>query len=353
MNTNHNPRPDQSSIKLLDCTLRDGGHVNSWNFGRANITSIINHLVRSSIDIIELGLIKSVDDDPDSTIKPTLDLFEAALPELISDDSQNPYFTVMIRPDWIDKEIFKERPANAKIKGLRFAFYPEDIQLTYDLAARAKDKGYDIFLNPVGITTYTNSEISATLIKLRELQPIAFSIVDTFGAMNVAKLDEIYPIFEDNVFETTTLGLHLHENQSLALSIALHFLKIRNPKRPIIIDASLLGMGRIPGNLCIEQIANELNTLNLSNYCTTEIYEAIYKYIAPIKSQTPWGYSPEYMISAMSNVNRNYSEFLKDGGLPLSRFPEALNYIKQNDTFGMKFNSKLASKCLDLFKVNP
>ena len=158
---------------------------------------------------------------------------------------------------------------------------------------------------------------------------------------------------EDNVFETTTLGLHLHENQSLALSIALHFLKIRNPKRPIIIDASLLGMGRIPGNLCIEQIANELNTLNLSNYCTTEIYEAIYKYIAPIKSQTPWGYSPEYMISAMSNVNRNYSEFLKDGGLPLSRFPEALNYIKQNDTFGMKFNSKLASKCLDLFKVNP
>ena len=168
--------------------------------------------------------------------------------------------------------------------------------------------------------------------------------------MNVAKLDEIYPIFEDNVSETTTLGLHLHENQSLALSIALHFLKIRNPKRPIIIDASLLGMGRIPGNLCIEQIANELNGKS-SNYCLNEIYEAIDKYISPIKSQIPWGYSPEYMISAKNNVNRNYSEFLKDGGLPLSRFPKALDYIKQNDTFGMRFNSKLASDCLDLFMV--
>ena len=43
--------------KLLDCTLRDGGYVNNWEFGYDNIINIYERLVSAQIDIIEIGFI--------------------------------------------------------------------------------------------------------------------------------------------------------------------------------------------------------------------------------------------------------------------------------------------------------
>lgn len=44
-------------IQLLDCTLRDGGYVNDWNFGHNNLISIFERLVNARIDIVEVGFI--------------------------------------------------------------------------------------------------------------------------------------------------------------------------------------------------------------------------------------------------------------------------------------------------------
>ena len=45
-------------VRLLDCTLRDGGYVNNWNFGSKNIENIIASLVSAGIDFIECGFLK-------------------------------------------------------------------------------------------------------------------------------------------------------------------------------------------------------------------------------------------------------------------------------------------------------
>ena len=63
-----------------------------------------------------------------------------------------------------------------------------------------------------------------------------------------------------------------------------------NPKRSILIDASLLGMGRVPGNLCIEQIIDHLNFEYGNNYRVEPVFDAVDDYIAPIKKKIPWGY---------------------------------------------------------------
>jgi len=42
-------------IKILDCTLRDGGYINNWNFTDNQIVKIITALKESNINIIECG----------------------------------------------------------------------------------------------------------------------------------------------------------------------------------------------------------------------------------------------------------------------------------------------------------
>ena len=94
-------------------------------------------------------------------------------------------------------------------------------------------------------------------------------------------LTRIYGIVESHLDKDITIGLHLHENLGLAYSLAQHFLEIRRPTRKVNIDGSLLGMGRDPGNLCIEQIMDHLNAEYGANYHTEPALDAIDDFIAP------------------------------------------------------------------------
>ena len=42
-------------IKVLDCTLRDGGYINDWNFGERVIKRVIAQLIDANVDLIEVG----------------------------------------------------------------------------------------------------------------------------------------------------------------------------------------------------------------------------------------------------------------------------------------------------------
>lgn len=77
-----------------------------------------------------------------------------------------------------------------------------------------------------------------------------------------------------------------------------------------------MGMGRIPGNLPIELIADYLNDYADKNYDIDYMMDAIQDYIAPIKGEVHWGYTPAYFLSAKFNLHRNYAEhYLKKGDL--------------------------------------
>ena len=57
-----------SNIKLLDCTLRDGGYINDWNFGYHTIKSIIRKLVDSQVDYVEVGFLRDCEYDRDKSL---------------------------------------------------------------------------------------------------------------------------------------------------------------------------------------------------------------------------------------------------------------------------------------------
>jgi 4-hydroxy 2-oxovalerate aldolase len=294
-----------SNIKVLDCTLRDGGHVNDFNFGDYNIKKIIKGLVNSHVDIIELGFLMNGNHDKSQTLYNTVSEAEIHL----SDISTESEFCLMIRPDWYD--INQLEKCSGKIKSIRFAFYQKDLELTLHQATIARNYGYGVYLNPVNVFSYSNSGLANILKVLNNFKPKAISIVDTFGSMLPEDLVKLFEIFNNNVDKDITLGLHLHENLSISLALAQQFLGLVGVNsRNAIIDSSILGMGRIPGNLCSELIMNYLNIKDISQYNLTNIYELISDPISEIKNQIPWGYMPAYAITAYLKMHRSYAEYM-------------------------------------------
>ena len=295
-------------IKVLDCTLRDGGHVNNFDFGHQQIRNIIQSLCAARIDVIELGFLKNVTYDLNKTLFAIVAQAEA----LLDKTPPGQQYSLMIRPDWFD--ISKHEPCRGKIKNLRWAFHARDLDLAIEQALRARSLGYKIYFNPVNVFSYSEKDLKKTLERINLLQPTNVAIVDTHGAMVEDDLLKFHQIFSEMLSPEIALSLHLHENLSLSFSLAQKFISLTQGNRAAGVDSSVLGMGRIPGNLCTELIARYLNLQMGGNYDISAVYDVIQHPIAGIKAALPWGYSPLYAETAFRKMHRSYAEHLIDCG---------------------------------------
>lgn len=298
-----------SDIKLLDCTLRDGGYINDWNFGYHTIRNVIRQLVDSQVDYIEIGFLRDCEYDRDKTLYNNCGEMLPVLP----DKRGNAMFTAMALHNKYN--IDKLEPYDGKtIEAIRVTFHDYDIEEGLTFIGKAKEKGYKVFCNPINIMGYTDEQILALLRRVNQIQPYAFSIVDTFGSMMKEDLLRIYSLIEHNLDPSVVIGLHLHENLALSYSLAQEFIAMKSSTRKSVIDASMLGMGRIPGNLCMELIMDYMNRTQGGTYDVNPVLDGIDDYIIQLKEIEPWGYSTAYALSAKYNLHRNYAEFLLNKG---------------------------------------
>jgi len=320
-------------IKLLDCTLRDGGYVNDFNFGKENITTIANELASANLDIIELGFLKDGEHSKDQS------LFNSPIEAEQYANNKDSEYCLMIRPDWYTISQLTESKG---IQNIRFAFHKKDIELTLYQAHVAREKGYKVYFNPVNVMSYGDEELKEILVKLSKFSPEGIYIVDTFGSILPNDLDRLYKLFDQYVGKNIAIGLHLHENLSIALALACLFIeKIKKGARRAYIDSSILGIGRIPGNLCTELIVNYLNK-EKEVYATQPIYELIQEVISPIKKINNWGYMPAYALTGFYKVHRSYAEYLlSKPSITLNLLDIILFEIKHSDK-ALTFNKEYA-----------
>ncbi len=299
---NDSVTPKEKHIQLLDCTLRDGGHINKGEFGREVIKGVIDKLVDAKVDIIEAGFLwESACGDDTARFHSIADI-----KKFLPNKKHSSKFALMA--DFIDLQHLE--PYDGTIEYIRLSFKRQRLPWALKTGRILKDKGYKIFINPVNCNVYSDEQYLEVIKQVNELKPYAFSIVDTFGVMRLRDLTYRYSIVENNLDKDISIGLHLHENLGLAYSLAQEFIRLAHPKRHVIIDGSLLGMGRAPGNLCIEQIMDHLNNEYDANYDLESVFDAIDDYIAPIKKVSPWGYTISFALSAKHNLHRTYAEFL-------------------------------------------
>lgn len=291
-------------ISVLDCTLRDGGYVNDFNFGKNVISDIIDGLAKASIDIIECGFLKSGCFDENRTLFSSV----SSIKKYIGDKSHNSMYVGMIQYGAIKIDEIEDYNGDS-IDGIRLTFHEHEIEPACILGKQLIDKGYKIFMQPVGTTSYEDSVLIDLIKRINELKPYAFYMVDTLGKMYKNDLLRMFYIVDHNLDQRITLGFHSHNNLQMSFANAQELTQI-NTKRNLIIDSSVLGMGRGAGNLNTELLVQYLNVNQGLKYDVFKIMNLMDQYIRPLTTRYKWGYDAAYYLAAVTECHPNYASFL-------------------------------------------
>jgi 4-hydroxy 2-oxovalerate aldolase len=294
-----------NKINVLDCTLRDGGYINQWQFGNKNIKKIITKLVEANIDIIECGFLTEKNEYNNEC-----SLFDTVtrVKEFLPDDRGKNLFLCMINFGAYD---LRNLPAydGTSIDGIRVAFHKKDKEKALIFCEGIAKKGYKLFMQPMVSIAYKDEEFLDLIRKANQIHPYAFYIVDSFGVMKRKDLMRLYYLVDHNIDKNIYVGYHSHNNIQMAYSNAQALVDLTT-KRDLIIDSSVFGMGRGAGNLNTELFIEYVNEIKGTKYMSKPLLQIIDQILGPVYLKNYWGYSLPHYVSAKHNCHPNYASYL-------------------------------------------
>lgn len=204
-----------------------------------------------------------------------------------------------------------EEQSNCFLDGIRVIFKKEKMHQAIDFCKQVKDKGYKVFVQAVSITSYDDAAFQELLKLVNELEPYAFSLVDTYGLLHKGDLQKFLQRADEGLKSNIGLGYHAHNNFQLAYSNCIELLE--HPlKRRMLVDGSLYGMGKSAGNAPIELLSRYMNEHCEKSYHVSQLLEAIDVNILDIYRRTPWGYAFKFYLSASNGCHPNYVAYLQE-----------------------------------------
>lgn len=294
-------------VHVLDCTLRDGGYCNQWQFGFNNIRKITQGLIEANIDIIECGFLENkVAYDSEITKFTSVEELATVIPK----DRNGKIFVAMINYGEYNIEDLPEYDGSS-IEGIRVAFHKKNLIESLELCKHIKEKGYKVFIQAMVSLSYKDEEFLDLIRRVNDLEPYSFYIVDSFGMMKGKDLIRLFYMIEHNLNENIWIGFHSHNNMQLAYSNAQSLVNVQT-NRNLIIDSSIYGMGRGAGNLNTELFVDYLNENSGTAYELKPLLTIIDEILNDFYQRNYWGYSLPNYLSAFYNVHPNYASYLDD-----------------------------------------
>ena len=293
-------------VNVLDCTLRDGGYCNEWNFGYDNIKKIIAGLCESGVEVVECGFLT----DRKGSYDPAATLFTdpAQLRPLLPETGAKQMFVCMLNYGDFD---ISRLPccADTPLDGIRVAFHKADMLPALELCGKIKDKGYKVFVQAMVSLNYSDNEFLELIRLVNGLSPYCFYIVDSFGVMKKKELLRLFFLVENNLNRDIGIGFHSHNNMQLAYSNA-QLLADMQTSRELIIDSCVFGMGRGAGNLNTELFLEYINDNIGERYSVKPLLTIIDDILNAFYQRNYWGYSLPNYLSAKHNIHPNYASYL-------------------------------------------
>lgn len=317
-----------NSLKVLDVTLRDGGCVNDFNFGQTYMEKILSSQEASGVDVIEMGYI---DEKKGSTSGRTQYINEKVIPECIL-KHKKPGVTYVAMIDYGKFNVDNLAPCTPEgIDGIRMAFHKKNCLDIIRLGRKIIDRGYQFYIQPMITLRYSDAELLKLIDIVNKELPDAsgFYIVDSFGEMRPNDMNRALNLVDHNLIPTMTLGFHSHNNLQMSYSNATAFLQFPT-NRDLMLDSSIMGMGKGAGNLNTELLLEHLNLFYGKNYHISPLLEVIDKVINQLHSEFYWGYAVEYYLSSTNHCTPSYaSHFYNKHMLPIEQVGELLGLIAE------------------------
>lgn len=315
-----------NSLKVLDVTLRDGGCVNDFNFGQTYMKKILSAQEESGVDIIEMGYI---DENKGSEEGRTQYINEQVIKKcILKNKKPGVKYVAMMDYGKFDVDKLYEKTAD-DIDGIRMAFHKKNRFDVISIGRKIMEKGYEFYIQPMITLRYSDAELLELIDLVNKELPGAsgFYIVDSFGEMRPNDMSRVLNLVDHNLISSMTLGFHSHNNLQMSYSNAIAMLQFPT-NRDLMLDCSIMGMGKGAGNLSTELLLEHLNMYYGKDYKIAPLLEVIDKVINQLHSEFYWGYAPEYYLSAANQCTPSYaSHFYNKHMLPIDQVGELLGMI--------------------------
>ena len=309
-------RPD---IKVLDCTLRDGGLVNNFRFTDEFVKALYQANVQAGVDYMEFGYKASKDIFKVEDFGKWKFCDEEAIREIVGNNETDLKIAVMTdvgRTDY-KKDIIDRK--DSVIDLVRTATYIHQIPSAIEMIEDAKNKGYETSANLMAVSKVNDKDLENGLELLANSCVDVIYLVDSFGAFYPEQIRRLADIYLNIAAKTgKKIGIHAHNNQNLAFANTIEGLTAGIS----YLDATVCGMGRGAGNCFMESL---LAFLKNPRYNLSVIMDFIEKYMLQMKKDYDWGFDIPYLLTGIFNSPPSSAiNFIKEGRTDYSRLQQEL-----------------------------
>jgi 4-hydroxy 2-oxovalerate aldolase len=300
-------RPD---IRILDCTIRDGGLVNGHIFDEVFVKAVYDTCVASGVDYCELGYKSARRLFASGQYGEWKFCAEDSIRRVVGDGPRTVKLSVMADVDRTDYHTDIVPKVDSVIDCVRVACYIHQIPGALDMVKDAHHKGYETALNIMAISTVTDREIEAALSAAAKSPANTVYVVDSNGALCSEQVRDIVRGFLAALEGTGKhVGIHAHNNLQLAYANTVEALMAGADR----LDATIAGLGRGAGNCPLELL---LAFLKNPTRRLRPVMECIEKHFVPLRRTMDWGYSIPYMISGMLNEHPRSAIAVRESNRP-------------------------------------
>lgn len=318
-------------MHILDCTLRDGGYVNNWEFDTDTAKAIMDGLYDSGVRYIEIGILGK---NAQAGKQTKFNDFSAMEP-LLENRKADCHYAVMFTQENAGNFEFPVR-SDKTPDCIRLAYFKKTWREALEKADELKRKGYEVFLQAMATFMYSTQEMQEMIEAINRFEPAAFYMVDSFSTMypaDVAKMrDEVLALLSDKI----AFGFHAHNNIQMAYANVQEFLRC-DTQRTLFVDSSVFGMGRGAGNVPTELLMEYLNKTQQAGYKIGTVLKLYQQYLEKVYHQYGWGYTLPYYLTAAKSVNSAYGWYFTSHGVQdVEQLEWALEQVPDEISYALK-----------------
>jgi len=295
-------------LKVLDCTVRDGGLINDHMFEDGLVKAVYDTCLEAGVDYMELGYKASKKLFAPDAFGSWKFCDEDALRRIVGDNDTSLKLTAMAdaeKTDYREDILPKEQSV---LDVIRVATYVHQIPVAVDMINDAYEKGYEVTCNLMAVSIVQDAEIDQALEVLRETPASTVVVVDSFGSLYGEQVERLVKKYLGALEGTgKEVGIHAHNNQQLAFANTIEAI-VQGANR---VDATMMGMGRGAGNCPMELL---IGFLRNPAYRVRPVYELLEQHFVELRSKHQWGALVPYNITGQLNQHpRSAIALLEDG----------------------------------------
>ena len=306
-------------IKVMDCTIRDGGLMNNHQFSHEFVRAVYQADIAAGVDYMEIGY-KA---DKKVTARDQHGAWkfcdEEDIRRAIGDQKTSVKISVMADAERTNYHTDILPKAKSVIGMVRVATYIHQIPTALDMIKDAHDKGYETTINIMAASTVPDLEFDNALEALCHSEVGTLYIVDSFGTLYAEQIQAyMHKFLKFTKPAKKEIGIHTHNNMQLEFANTIEAIILGAN----LLDASIGGLGRGAGNCPMELL---LSFLHNPKFNLRPVLECLQHTVEPMRAKLGWGYAIPYLVTGYLNQHpRTAMKFMEEtDGTDIVKFYDA------------------------------